>query len=325
MTYTPPPDSSSPAPSTAAPRRPRSRRRWLGFGFVGLGALSAALAVSYLLYAQVARERLGGLEATVPEKVQRDWVNPPAPTRAPVGTPASGQAVPSGPSVGASPTPFGTTEGTTVAVASSAFHAVDSLYPASATNPKYWDTPLWAGSGPYGGPGLPEGFDYVSSYDAGRPVGTMEDARRIVIPAIGVDSEVSELAIVDLGDSRAYETPAHVVGHIPGTANPGENGNGWYFGHLESPFLGEGNVFYRLPEIAQLLKEDPVDVIVEGKAGAYLYRVIATKVVHQDAVSLFEAPVGTVTLVACVPSRVYDHRLLVTAQLIAEKTSEPGI
>jgi len=62
-------------------------------------------------------------------------------------------------------------------------------------------------------------------------------------------------------------------------------------------------------------------VIIEGDGRDYLYRVIATKVVHQDAVSLFDATFGTVTLVACVPSRVYDHRLLVTAQLIAERAT----
>lgn len=323
-------------------------RRWIGFALIGVGGVAAAFAISYLIYAQVARERLDRLESSVPEQVRTGWLQPPTPASSPTGssipgaqaerrvaspTPvartivsgtvaatASGTA--SGPRTGstAGPTLGGpTTPGDPTNVARGAYHRVDTLYPAAMTNPKYWDSPLWAGSGPYGGPGLPDGFDFVSSFDAGRPVGTLEGARRIVIPAIGVDSEVRELAILDLGDSRAYETPAHVVGHIPGTANPGENGNGWYFGHLESPFLGEGNVFYRLPDLAQLIKEDPVDIIVEGDTAAFLYRVIATKVVHQDAISLFEAPVGTVTLVACVPSRVYDHRLLVTAQLIAKR------
>jgi sortase (surface protein transpeptidase) len=306
-------------------------RRWIGFALIGLGGLAAAFAISYLIYAQVARERLDRLESSVPEQVRTGWLQPPTPTPPP--TPASQADRPlsgsspatkatvtgsaTGPVTGTGATP---TQGDAAAMARGSFYRVDTLYPAAMTNPKFWDSPLWAGSGPYGGPGLPEGFDFVSSFNAGRPVGVLEDARRIVIPAIGVDSEVRELAILDLGDSRAYETPAHIVGHIPGTANPGENGNGWYFGHLESPFLGEGNVFYRLPELAQLIKEDPVDIIVEGDTASFLYRVIATKVVHQSAISLFEAPVGTITLVACVPSRVYDHRLLVTAQLIAERS-----
>lgn len=306
-------------------------RRWIGFALIGLGGLAAAFAISYLIYAQVARERLDRLESSVPEQVRNGWLLPPTPT--PPSTPAS-QAdrplprtspAPKATVTGSTPAPVTRstatpTEGNSAATARGAFYRVDMLYPAAMTNPKYWDSPLWAGSGPYGGPGLPDGFDFVSSFNAGRPVGVLEGARRIVIPAIGVDSEVRELAILDLGDSRAYETPAHIVGHIPGTANPGENGNGWYFGHLESPFLGEGNVFYRLPELAQLIKEDPVDVIVEGKTASFLYRVIATKVVHESAISLFEAPVGTITLVACVPSRVYDHRLLISAQLIAERS-----
>jgi LPXTG-site transpeptidase (sortase) family protein len=316
----------------------RLRRRWIGFALIGLGTIAAAFAISYLIYAQVARERLDRLESFVPEQVRTGWLQPPTPTPSSISgsqakRPVASSTAVTGFSVAAG-TMTGTVTGTSVGAQNQpivsptsdptnsnrgAFHPVDALYPAAMTNPKYWDSPLWSGSGPYGGPGLPEGFDFVSSFNAGRPVGTLEVARKIVIPAIGVDSEVRDLAILDLGDSRAYETPAHVVGHIPGTANPGENGNGWYFGHLESPFLGEGNVFYRLPELAQLIKEDPVDIIVEGDTTAFLYRVIATKVVHQDAISLFEAPVGTVTLVACVPSRVYDHRLLVTAQLIAER------
>ena len=286
---------------------------------IGLGGLVAAFAISYLAYAQVARGRLDRLEASVPDGVRTNWFLPPTPVSGPTGTPDPQRKSSPGPTPDT--TASATAQGSPAANVRGVFYKVDTLYPASATNPKYWDSPLWSGSGPYGSPGLPEGFDFVSSFNTSRPVGTLGDARRILIPAIEVDSQVLELGILDLGDSRSYETPANVVGHIPGTANPGENGNGWYFGHLESPFLGEGNVFYRLPEIARLIQEDPVDIIVEGESGAFIYRVVATKIVHQDAVSLFEAPVGSVTLVACVPSRVYDHRLLVTAQLIAERSS----
>jgi sortase (surface protein transpeptidase) len=284
--------------------------------FIGLGGLLAAFAASYLIYAQVARSRLDRLDASVPDQVRAGWTQPSASTRVPIHETASTGSGPRDATPPAAIPGDGTPD-----QPDGGFYRVEQLYPASSTNPKYWDTPLWSGSEPYGGPGLPEGFDFVSSYQAARRAGSMERARRILIPAIGVNSAVQELGILDLGDSRAYATPAFVVGHIPGTSNPGENGNGWYFGHLESPFVGEGNVFYRLPEIARLIKEDPVDVIIEGDGRDYLYRVIATKVVHQDAVSLFDATFGTVTLVACVPSRVYDHRLLVTAQLIAERAT----
>lgn len=296
----------------ASPRL--SRGRLFGFGLIGVGALLATFAVAYLVYAQVARGSLGELEATVPEQVRGAWLQPPSPAALST-PPAAGRGT-------ASPNPAGAN--TPVAPSpepgvAGRYIEVRSLYPASQTNPKYWDAPLWAGSSPYGGPGLPEGFDFTTNFDAARGLGALSEARSITISAIGLESEIRELVVLDLGKSRAYETPAHVVGHIPGTANPGENGNGWFFGHLESPFVGEGNVFYRLPEIPNLIKEDPVDVIVASDSGAFLYRVTSTRVVHQDDMSLYKAPVGTITLVACVPSRVYDHRLLVTAELIAER------
>lgn len=299
-----------PAQHRASPRL--SRGRLFGYGLIGVGALLATFAVAYLVYTQVAIGGLDELEATVPEQVRGAWLQPPSPANTPVAT-VRGPATPTPPGRSVEVTP---TQEPGVA---GRYIEVRSLYPASQTNPKYWDAPLWAGSSPYGGPGLPEGFEFTTNFDAARGLGALSEARNISIPAIGLESEIRELVILDLGKSRAYETPAHVVGHIPGTANPGENGNGWFFGHLESPFVGEGNVFYRLPDIPGLIKEDPVDVIVASDTGAFLYRVTSTRVVHEDDMSLYKSPVGTITLVACVPSRVYDHRLLVTAELIAER------
>ena len=58
------------------------------------------------------------------------------------------------------------------------------------------------------------------------------------------------------------------MGRIPNTSNPGELGNGWLFGHLESPIRGEGNVFQRLPEIPALLSAgDPVYVSLLNEDG----------------------------------------------------------
>ncbi|MBI4218580.1 MAG: sortase [Chloroflexi bacterium] len=306
----------------------RLARRWPGFLLIGLGLAVAGFGAAYLIYAEIARSKLDELEATVPEEVRAAWFEPPAsrptPTTSSVPpTPASviGTASAASTQGRATPIPASTPASGTAAPAPGEPVVFDfsGAHPAAFINPKYWGEPLWAGSDPYGGPGLPEDFEFVSGFNAARRIGTLPSATRVSIPSIGVDSEVRELEILDLGDSRAYETPAYVVGHIPGTANPGENGNGWYFGHLESPGRNEGNVFYRLPDIAKLLKQDPIDVIVENDRAAYLYRVISTRVVHQDDMTLFEAPRGTITLVACVPSRVYDHRLLVTAELIAER------
>ena len=195
-----------------------------------------------------------------------------------------------------------------------------SIYPGAQLHPKYWGEPMWAGTDLRQALRLPDGFRAVSDVRPPSTPGTTWVAQRIRIPAIGVNSDVTELGIVDLGDSLAYETPDNVVGHIPETVNPGEAGNGWFFGHLESPFNDEGNVFRRLPEIPTHLRNgDPVYVSIESGVATYLYQVIATQVVQQDDLGLYDSDNATITLVACVPRLIYDHRLLVSAKLVGVK------
>ena len=142
-----------------------------------------------------------------------------------------------------------------------------------------------------------------------------------MIPLIGVDSGIEELEVLDLGDNRAYETPDNVVGHIPSTSNPGELGSGWFFGHLESPLRGEGDVFVGLPRIPDLLRAgDPVYITLKTPDGDFLYQVTDTRKVHEDDLRLFDEDGSSIVLVSCVPRLVYDHRLLVIAKLIGVKS-----
>jgi LPXTG-site transpeptidase (sortase) family protein len=194
-----------------------------------------------------------------------------------------------------------------------------SLYPGSLINPRYWADPRWAGPEPFGAPGIPDGFTPVSSRDPVAAGAAGAQPTRIAIPAIGLDSHVSELQLLDAGDQRAYQTPDNTVGHIPGTANPGELDNGWYFGHFDSFGLGEGNVFHRLPEVASLIRNDPVDIFIQTDVAEYMYRVTSTAQVHQDDLKIERAPNSQITLVTCWPTRIYDRRILVHAELIAVK------
>lgn len=200
-----------------------------------------------------------------------------------------------------------------------------ALYPATQIHPKFWGEPLWADSEPYlyaaasPAPALPPGFRALSATDDALEPGEGAFTTRMTIPAIGVDSDITELAILNIGSSNAaYETPAHLVGHIPQSPNPGELGNAWYFGHLESPIRGEGSVFKRLPEIPALLRDgDDVFVQLATQDGrTFLYKVSETEVMHQDDLRMYTADSARITLVACVPRLVYDHRILVTAELV---------
>ncbi len=194
------------------------------------------------------------------------------------------------------------------------------LYPGEVMKARYWSNPLEYEPASYVETALIQGFKPIDPLAAPAP-GTLPAPSRIIIPSINVDSDVAGLAIRDLGDSRAYETPKHVVGHIPTTANPGEKGSTWLFGHLESPIAGEGNVFYDLPKIPDLLRKgEDVFVIVENGKGSFLYKVQETRVVHEDDLKLFDSGSADVHLVVCVPRFVYDHRLVVTGELVGAKT-----
>ena len=198
--------------------------------------------------------------------------------------------------------------------------AAQRLYPGEAIEATYWGNPLEYEPSSYIEATLIQGFTPVLP-DEAPPIGTLPAPTRILIPSIGVDSEVTGLQILDLGDSRAYETPKHVVGYIPEYANPGENGSTWFFGHLESPIAGEGNVFYNLPKIPDLLRKGrDVYTIVESGGTSYLYRIIETRVVQQDDIKLYDTGGPTIHLVVCVPRFVYDHRLIVTGELVGIRT-----
>lgn len=199
----------------------------------------------------------------------------------------------------------------------SAVSTFASIYPGGRINPRYWSDPDRAGAMPFGAPGIPPGFTPVSSGDPIAAEAAGAPATRIRIPVIGLDSYVAALELLDIGDQRAYQTPDNTVGYIPETASPGELDNGWYFGHLESFGTGEGSVFNRLPEVAEQIRHDPVDIFIETDDAEYMYRVTSTRQVHQDDLKLTAAENSQITLCTCWPPRVYDRRVLVSAELIA--------
>ena len=197
--------------------------------------------------------------------------------------------------------------------------AFASIYPGGSMNPRYWSEPHWAGNLPFGGPTIPEGFMPVDASDTSLLFDDSERGVRMRIPAIDLDGTVSELEILDLGDSRAWSTPDNVVGHIPTTANPGEAANGWYFGHLDNFISNEGDIFRRLPEIPEMISNDPVDIFITTSDAEYMYRVTHTRQLHRDDLHLTETSNAQISLVTCWPFRVYDHRIVVSAVLIAIK------
>ena len=193
------------------------------------------------------------------------------------------------------------------------------LFPGESLQASFWSNPLSYESASYRERILLQGFNAVD-LNQGLALGSGSPATRLIIPSIEVDSGVDELAILELGGSRAYETPANTVGHIPETANPGEAGSGWFFGHTESPIQGEGSVFLNLSKIpGKLQNGEDVFVVTSNGERQYLYRITSSRVVPQEEMALHDTGKSTLHLVSCVPRLVYDHRLIVSGELIGEK------
>ena len=145
----------------------------------------------------------------------------------------------------------------------------------------------------------------------GAPVGTLPPAERIVVPSIEVDSGVVEIASGYEDGELVWERPVNAVGHVRGTANPGEAGNVVMSGHMSSPIRGEGNVFNRLPEIA--LGDE---VYLYSQKGRYTYRVTETYTVLPSEVEVMGPTTEpTLTLITCIPNYIYSHRFIVIAKL----------
>ena len=197
--------------------------------------------------------------------------------------------------------------------------ASQRLYPGESLLAGSWSNPLSFEPAYYRKHTLLRGFKPI---DLGRlpPAQSVAPATRITIPSINLDSAIKELAILDRGGSRAYETPANAVGHIPATANAGEANSSWFFGHTESPIMGEGSVFFNLRDIPDMLRRaEDVYIITGNGQRQYLYRVTSSQVVHQRDLRLYETGLATIHLVSCVPRLVYDHRLIISGELIATK------
>lgn len=194
------------------------------------------------------------------------------------------------------------------------------LYPGENLRAAFWPSPLSFEPLSYVLPSLLDDFRPVDMKTV-PPKGSLQVPSRLIIPSIDVDSQVEQLSILNLGDSRAYETPKSVVGHIPQTANPGEAGTSWLFGHLESPIRGDGNVFSQLTKIPSLLRRgEDVYAIVETSTMFYLYRIVETEVVPQEELRLFDTGRASLVMVTCVPRLIYDHRLVISAELIGVRS-----
>lgn len=293
--------------------RGRYRRqvaKYTGICLIVVGALLLASGGAYYGYAEVARADLGDLNASAqePATVGVHPVSEP-------GSPALRQPVVET----VVETPETSVQASVAPITAPAAIDSEQQDPGDDVARRYWNDPEPSEPMSYFEQALLKGFTPVEldglAYDGIYPAAT-----RLIVPSIGIDSSVEELEIFELGGSRAYETPSNTVGHIPETANAGEQGSSWFFGHTESPIGGEGSVFFNLGDIAEKLHNgEEVFIVADNGGQQFLYRVTSSEVVHQADLSLYDTGEATIHLVSCVPRWVYDHRLVITGELVAQK------
>jgi sortase A len=117
---------------------------------------------------------------------------------------------------------------------------------------------------------------------AGAPRRPSEIVGRLEIPRLNLSAMVREGA--------SERTLSRAVGHIPGTALPGVQGNVALAGHRDTFFRALRNI----------VKDDLIEIQTEQ--GTYGYRVDSTRIVGPRDVSVLNASGGeTLTLVTCYP------------------------
>jgi sortase A len=130
---------------------------------------------------------------------------------------------------------------------------------------------------------------------------------RLTVPRLHMHAMVREGA----GDGNL----SLALGHIPGTALPGQHGNVGVAGHRDTLFRG----------LKSIAKDDLIEFQTVG--GNYTYRVESTQVVSPDDVAVLKSgPDAELTLVTCYPFRYVgpapDRFIVKARQVEARQVSQ---
>jgi len=131
---------------------------------------------------------------------------------------------------------------------------------------------------------------------------------RLVIPHLHLRAMVRE--------GSGEDTLDLALGHIPGTAFPGQRGNVGIAGHRDTLFRG----------LRKIAKDDRI--LFQTLSGSYLYQVETTAIVRPQDVAVLDAgDTPEMTLVTCYPFRYVGpapRRFVVKARLVCPPGATPA-
>lgn len=152
------------------------------------------------------------------------------------------------------------------------------------------------------------------------PAPGSEPPVRVLIPSIGVDSQVVQvgLNIVDHNGvlSREWETADYAAGHHDGSANPGQLGNVVISGH--------NNIQGRVFRLLERIKPDD-QIILETASGQRHRYIVREQVIvpeagvseakrRENAQYMAQTDDARLTLITCWPYWTNTHRVIVVAE-----------
>lgn len=145
----------------------------------------------------------------------------------------------------------------------------------------------------------------------------------ITIPAVNIPkSQVLELGL-DQDQTIISPTNSYVAGWYNASAEPGQQGSMFIYGHVAGP--AAGGIFYNLKE----LKKDDKIIITRGDNKTYTYQVVASKTYPYDSVDMpavlssIEAGTPGLNLMTCTGKIIpnsnpvnFDQRVVVFTKLV---------
>lgn len=139
---------------------------------------------------------------------------------------------------------------------------------------------------------------------------------QVIIPKINVQIPIRFDITSNSEESMQKELESGIA-HYPTTSNPGENGNGAYFGHSSNNIFNKGDYKFAFVLLNQLVPGDTFYISKDGKL--YTYKVFDKKVVEPyqtEVLNPIDGHPATATLITCDPPGTSLRRLVVVGDQI---------